>query len=39
MKHIQRKQCTLHSLKVEYGYLFHKAYRMDFVAFPDYMNC
>ena len=32
MKHIQQKLCTLHSLKVKYGYLFHKAYRMGFVA-------
>ena len=32
-KHIQRKWHTLHSLKVEYRYLFHEAYRMDFVVF------
>ena len=33
MKHIQRKQHTLHSLKLEYGYLFQRAYRMDYTAF------
>ena len=32
-KHIQRRQRTLHSLKLEYGYLFQRAYRMDYTAF------
>ena len=32
-KHIQQKRRTLHPLKVKYGYLIHKAYRMDFVVF------
>ena len=32
-KHIPRKRRTLHSLKLEYGYLFQRAYRMDFTAF------
>ena len=32
MQHIPRKR-TLHSLKVEYGYLFRRAYIMDFTAF------
>ena len=33
MKHIQRKQRTLHSLRLEYGYLFQRAYRMDYTVF------
>ena len=32
-KHIPRKRRTLHSLKLEYGYLFQRAYRMDYTAF------
>ena len=32
-KHIQQKQHTLHSLKLEYGYLFQRAYRMDYTVF------
>ena len=32
-KHIQRRRRTLHSLKLEYGYLFQRAYRMDYTAF------
>ena len=32
-KHIPRKRRTLHSLKLEYGYLFQRAYRMDYAAF------
>ena len=32
-KHIQQKRRTLHSLKLDYGYLFQRAYRMDNTAF------
>ena len=32
-KHIQRRRRTLHSLKLEYGYLFQRAYRMDYTVF------
>ena len=29
--HIPGKQRTLHSLKLEYGYLFQRAYRMEYI--------